>query len=70
MAAQFGWDAPDAVVDRIVARHDIRPTEERPTEFIRKVAPGDHRDKLSPEAIAKVNAMLSPTWRLLGYDLD
>jgi hypothetical protein len=70
MAEHFGWSAPDAVVDAMIAKHDIRPDEERPTEFVRKVAPGDHRDKLSSRAIAKLNAVLSPTWRDLGYALD
>lgn len=69
IAAQFGWEAPAALVDEIVAKRDIRPTEERPTEFIRKVSPGDHRDKLSPAGIARLNAMLSPTWRQLGYEV-
>lgn len=69
MATHFGWDAPDALVADIVARHDKRPAEERPTEFVRKVAPGDHRDKLSPEAVATLGETLSPTWRELGYDL-
>ena len=69
MAAHFGWQAPDALVDAIVAKRDIRPAEERPTEFVRKVDPGDHREKLSPEGIARLNAMLSPTWRQLGYEL-
>jgi hypothetical protein len=69
MADHFGWSAPPALIERIAARHDIRPEEERPTEFIRKVAPGDHRDKLSADGIARLGAMLSPTWRQLGYDL-
>lgn len=69
IADHFGWDAPPALVNEIVAKRDIRPAEERPTEFIRKVVPGDHRDKLSPEGIARLNAMLSDTWRQLGYEL-
>lgn len=69
MLAHFGWRAPGPLIDRIVARHDVRPGEERPTEFIRKVAPGDHRDKLGAETIARLNAALSPTWARLGYDL-
>lgn len=69
MADYFGWIAPDGLVDEIMAKRDLVPTEERPTEFVRKVAPGDHREKLSAQGIAKLNAMLSPTWRQLGYDL-
>lgn len=69
MADHFGWTAPARVVDTILAKHDIHPQEERQTEFVRKVSPGDHREKLSPQGIAKLNAMLSPTWRQLGYQL-
>lgn len=69
IAAQFGWEAPDALVEEIVAKRDVRPTEERPTEFIRKVAPGDHREKLTPQGIARLGRILSPTWRQLGYEL-
>ena len=69
MLAHFGWRAPTPLIERIVARHDVRPEQERPTEFIRKVAPGDHREKLGAGVIAELNATLSPTWRRLGYDL-
>jgi hypothetical protein len=70
MLAHFGWRAPGPLIERLIDKHDIRPAEERPTEFIRKVAPGDHRDKLSADVIARLNATLSPTWRRLGYALD
>ena len=69
MAAHFDWDAPDALVDEIVAKRDIRPEVEEPTAFVRKVAPGDHREKLGADAIARLNRTLSPTWKMLGYDL-
>lgn len=70
MLAHFGWRAPAALIGRLVDKHDIRPAEERPTEFIRKVAPGDHRDKLSADTVARLNAALSPTWQRLGYTLS
>lgn len=70
MLDHLGWRAPAPLIARLVERHDIRPDEERPTEFIRKVAPGDHRDKLAAATIATLNARLSPTWRRLGYGLD
>lgn len=69
MLTHFGWRAPAPLIARIVEKHDIRPDAERPTEFIRTVAPGDHRAKLSADTIAELNASLSPTWRRLGYDL-
>lgn len=69
IAGHFGWDAPDPLIARILAERDIVPATEEPTAFVRKVVPGDHREKLSERGIARLNAMLSPTWRRLGYDL-
>lgn len=44
-----------AVVERAVATNDVRPDVEDPAQHIRKVAPGDHVDKLAPETIAELN---------------
>ena len=35
--------------------------------LIRRVLPGDHKEKLSAKAIAQLNAMLAPSMRLFGY---
>jgi hypothetical protein len=43
------------------------PDEERPTEFVRRVSPGDHIDKLSPATIARLNELLRQPMDLLGY---
>lgn len=67
MAAHFGWEAPDALVARILAKQDIVPAVEQPTAFVRKVTPGDHREKLSPAGLERLNGLLSPTWAQLGY---
>lgn len=70
IAEHFGWEAPEEVVARILAEHDIVPAAEQPTAFVRKVVPGDHREKLSATGLRQLNAQLSPTWRRLGYSLD
>ena len=69
IAAHFGWDAPATLVERMIAKHDIRPAAETPTAFVRKVTPGDHREKLSAAGLRTLNGMLSPTWGELGYVL-
>ncbi|NJC88976.1 MAG: sulfotransferase domain-containing protein [Desulfuromonas sp.] len=66
----FGLDVPTEILDQVAARNDVRPAEEDPTKHIRKGTPGDHREKLRPETIAKLNALFRETCRWYGYDLD
>lgn len=63
----FGWKATDQLVSNILSWADVRPSAEDPKAFVRRVAPGDHLEKLSPEAIAQVGAKLSDVWSGLGY---
>jgi sulfotransferase family protein len=65
---RFGWDVTDEVKRDILEWADVRPTEEDPTKFIRRVTPGDHIDKLQPETIAKLNEMLGPALEMFGYE--
>jgi hypothetical protein len=67
IAAHFGWEAPADVTAKILAERDIVPAAETPTAFIRKVVPGDHKEKLSAAGLNRLEAILSPTWRRLGY---
>jgi len=68
IAKHFGWDggSPE-FLDGMMSWADVVPSEERATEFIRKVTPGDHKDKLSREVIAELEADLAPCMRLFGY---
>lgn len=68
MAAHFGWSAQPATVDAILAWADVVPAAEDPRAFVRRVRPGDHREKLSPAGIAAVERQLSGVWRDLGYE--
>lgn len=43
---QFGWRADDQLRRDIKRSVDVRPFSERPTDFVRRVTPGDHLDKL------------------------
>lgn len=63
----FGWKTSEQLVTNILGWADVRPSAEDPKAFVRRVAPGDHLEKLSPDAIAQVNAKLSDVWSGLGY---
>ena len=63
----FGWLVTDQQLQQILGWADIVPDEERPDEFVRKVTPGDHRDKLDPATIAQLNEALAPMMTELGY---
>ena len=67
IVGHFGWTcAPDvrkAVIDAI----DIIPRQEDRKEFIRKVIPGDHREKLSAHTIERINLDLSDIHAAFGY---
>ncbi len=68
IAAHFSWTAGSpAFLDGMMSWADVVPTAERNTEFVRKVTPGDHKDKLGPETIAKLDALLREPMRIFGY---
>jgi hypothetical protein len=59
--------ATEEQMRRIAPQTDIQPAVENPRNFVRKVTPGDHREKLSPQAIAKLNARLEDVLLAFGY---
>lgn len=67
IARHFDFGADDRLVAAILGWADVRPANEDPTRFIRRVTPGDHREKLAPATIAAIEAQLSPIWARLGY---
>lgn len=52
---------------RLLAMHDIRPDQENPGAHIRKVAPGDHLEKLQPDTIVRLDQIFQPVYRKFGY---
>lgn len=66
----FRWDVPDHVIAHVLEWADVLPTDEDPARFIRKVTPGDHREKLTPGTIADLNDLLGPVMTAYGYDID
>ena len=69
MSAWFGWDVPLHHIQQIAAKHDVRPENEDASRHIRKVAPGDHIEKLQPATIARLNEILGPVSAKFGYTL-
>jgi hypothetical protein len=67
LCSHFAWSISDRLVDQILGWADVIPAAERPTEFVRKVLPGDHRDKLRPATIEQLNGILHAEMELYGY---
>jgi hypothetical protein len=68
MADHFGWHTGSpAFVDGMMGWADRVPAEEQSHEFIRRVVPGDHRNKLRPAVIRKLDGILRPAMELFGY---
>ena len=67
IAEKFGWHVDEELIRLILEWADIRPEQENPTAFVRKVTPGDHREKLSAETISALNEILRPVLRLYDY---
>jgi hypothetical protein len=68
IASHFGWPAPeDGFLDGMMGWADVVPEDEQPNRFIRKVLPGDHTSKLSPDVVDKLNEILAPGMRIFGY---
>ena len=46
---------------------DVIPSKERSDEFVRRVIPGDHRDKLTPTTIDLLNHHFADFLTTFGY---
>lgn len=67
--AHFKLDVPALVTDAVAEKNDVRPQTEELGKHIRKGAPGDHREKLQPETIEKLNDKFRDICRDYGYEL-
>lgn len=67
-AADFlGLPLTDHQIELILGWADVRPTEERPDQFIRRVTPGDHKTKFSPGLIAHLDTVFAAELAAFGY---
>jgi hypothetical protein len=67
MVRHFGWQAKPKQLEAILRWVDVRPEKEDPQQFIRKVTPGDHKDKLQKATIARLNRDLRDVLEKLEY---
>jgi hypothetical protein len=63
----YSWTISEQQTNQILGWADIIPDTERPTEFIRKVIPGDHIRKLSLETIKRLNEIFADELAFYGY---
>jgi hypothetical protein len=63
----FDWSCLPGQVDAVLTLVDEVPASEDKTRFVRRVIPGDHRNKLKPETIARLNNVLRESMRLFDY---
>lgn len=64
----IGVSLPRDEIDRIAQAHDVRPKTEDVSAHVRKVTPGDHRNKLKPETIDALNGVFAEFMTYYGYD--
>jgi hypothetical protein len=67
MVDYLGLTVSPEVVSRAAAANDVRPDVENPAQHVRKVVPGDHREKLRAETIAELNERFEPILRRYRY---
>ncbi len=63
-------EMPADKVQAIAAKHDIFPGDENQNAHIRKVTPGDYKEKLKPETIEQLNDCFRDVLEKYGYELD
>lgn len=67
MLDHLDLNVPKQVVERVVERNDVRPDAEQTDAHVRRVTPGDHRNKLQPETIEKLNEIFAPILTRFNY---
>lgn len=67
MTAYLGLTVAPDTLEQIVQANDVRPEVEDPAQHVRKVVPGDHREKLTSATIAELNLRLEPILRRYRY---
>ncbi len=66
----LGLEMPEDKSKAIAAKHDIFPTGENQSSHIRKVTPGDYKEKLKPETIEQLNDCFKEVLEKYGYQLN
>jgi hypothetical protein len=66
----LGLELPEDRVKAIAAKHDIFPSAENQNTHIRKVTPGDYKNKLKPETIEQLNDCFKEVLEKYGYEVN
>lgn len=67
IAQHFGWAYRPKQLEAILGWVDVVPETENPKEFIRKVTPGDHKEKLSAATIKQLSHELADVLASFEY---
>lgn len=67
VVGHLGLSFQEKAFETALGRVDIVPTQEQADKHIRSVKPGNHREKLSQEAIRELNRRYSEVLSLFGY---
>lgn len=67
IVAHLGLPVSAASMENLAQRVDVFPEQENRDQFVRKVAPGDHKEKLSPRVIAKLAREFGDYLDAFGY---
>lgn len=65
--AHFDLTMTKGAVETLLAQVDVVPGSEDAKKFVRNVIPGDHRRKLTPETIEKLDTKLKASLALYDY---
>lgn len=63
----FGWDVPEIILREVIAKYDIFPVKEDQSQHIRKVTPGDYKEKLSLKTIQTLDEQFKDVYDAYGY---
>ena len=69
VASFFEWDIPLKKIQRVADKHDVIPGKEEPGNHIRRVTPGDHREKLKPATVDSLTERFRDVAAPFGYEL-
>ena len=67
MMAFLDLDLKEVQIDKIISKHDIIPAKEDQSKHIRKVTPGDHKEKLNKNTIEELNRIFHKPLVKYGY---
>ncbi len=69
LASYLQLPNPGKKIDELVAASKFKVEKENKNSFIRNITPGDHKNKLKPETIEKLNAIFKEELITLGYSI-